>query len=103
MKLSPAQIRYLAAEEARKLISAEVYATFPVPGDEATEAEVESWLDRQAALEATLGLSKAERDVSEAEAALITWMVAEVRPLALKQGGANWPPPVADCASSIAR
>jgi hypothetical protein len=87
VKLSPVQIRYLAAEEARKLITAEVYAAFPVPGDDATEAEVESWLDKQAALEMALGLSKAERAVAEAEAALIAWMIAEVRPVALRQGG----------------
>jgi len=87
MSLAPVQIAYLTAETIRAEISAAVFARFPVPGDDATEDEVEAWLDRQAAMEAELGLHAAERLVKARGDELIEWMIAEVRPVAVKKGG----------------
>ncbi len=87
MLLAPAQIAYLTAETIRAEISAAVFARFPVPGENATEAEVDAWLDRQAEMEAELGLHAAERLVAARGDELIAWMSSQVRPVAVAKGG----------------
>lgn len=87
MTLAPVQIAYLTAETLRAEISAAVFARYPVPGNDATDDEVEAWLDRQAAMEAELGYHAADRLVQARGDELIEWMIAQVRPVAIKQGG----------------